>query len=118
LLRERHWQDNASIATLGEQLDRVKTYLDHSTGKEVTLDELSQLANLSKSHLCRAFKKAFGLTPIQYHVAVRLAKAKQLIRFTDLSLTSIAEELGFHSIHAFSRAFRKREGVSPSLLRK
>ncbi|MFB9275538.1 helix-turn-helix domain-containing protein [Cohnella cellulosilytica] len=118
LLREIHWQRNPHLLSNREQLDRVKSYLSHHLHRDATLDELAELANMSKYYLCRLFKKAYGVTPIQYHVSVRLEKAKEMIRFTDLSLTRIAEELGFQSIHAFSRAFRMREGVSPSAYRK
>lgn len=118
LLREHHWNNNTHLSTNWEQLDRVKNYLSHHTDREITLDELSDLANISKYYLCRLFKNAFGMTPIQYHVAIRLEKAKQMIQFTTLPLSNIAENLGFHSIHAFSRTFRKFEGVSPSSYRK
>lgn len=118
LLRENHWQQNTHLLTNWEHLDRVKTYISHNIDHEITLDELSALANLSKYYLCRLFKNAFGMTPIQYHVAVRLEKAKQMIQFTNLPLSDIADQLGFQSIHAFSRTFRKNEGISPSFYRK
>ncbi|WP_372635423.1 AraC family transcriptional regulator [Cohnella sp.] len=118
LLREIHWQRNAHLHSNWEQLERVKNYLAHPTDHDLTLDELAALANMSKYYLCRLFKKAYGMTPIQYHVSIRLEKAKQMIQFTDQSLTQIADELGFQSIHAFSRTFRKWEGQSPSAYRK
>lgn len=118
LLRENHWQNNTHLLSNWEQLDRVKNYLSHHINEEITLDELSGIANLSKYYLCGLFRNAYGTTPIQYHTAIRLEKAKQMIQFTNLSITSIAEQLGFHSIHAFSRTFRKVEGVPPSFYRK
>ncbi|XID96258.1 helix-turn-helix domain-containing protein [Paenibacillaceae bacterium WGS1546] len=118
LLREIHWQRNAHLHFNRERLDRVKNYLSHHIDREATLDELADLAHMSKYYLCRLFKQAYGVTPIQYHVSVRVEKAKQMIQFTDQSLTQIADELGFQSIHAFSRTFRKHEGVSPSAYRK
>ncbi|MFD0712715.1 AraC family transcriptional regulator [Paenibacillus sp. GCM10027626] len=118
LLREIHWQHNAHLHSNWEQLDRVKNYLAHHIAHDLTLDELAALANMSKYYLCRLFKKAYGMTPIQYHVSIRLEKAKQMIQFTGQSLTQIADELGFQSIHAFSRTFRNWEGQSPSAYRK
>jgi transcriptional regulator GlxA family with amidase domain len=109
---------NPQLLSNWEQLDRVKNYLSHHIDQEVTLDDPSSLVIISKYHLCRMFKKAFGITPIQYHVTNRLEKAKQMIQFTDLSMSQIAEKLGFNSIHAFSRAFRKLEGVPPTYYRK
>lgn len=118
LLRENHWQNNAHLLSKWEQLDRIKNYISHNMEHEITLDELSEFANLSKYYLCRLFKKAFGMTPIQYHMTVRMEQGKQMIQFTNLPLSQIADKLGFQSIHAFSRAFRNLEGVSPSFYRK
>ena len=118
LLREIHWQNNMHLMSKWEQLDRVKNYISHRTDQEITLDELTDIANLSKYYLCRLFKKAYGTTPIQFHTVLRLEKAKQLIQLTNLPLTEIADKLGFQSIYAFSRAFRKLENVSPSFYRK
>lgn len=118
LLRECHWKVHPHLQSNWEQLDRVKNYISRNIDKEITLDSLSDFANLSKYYLCRLFKNAFGMTPIQYHVVMRLEKAKQMIQFTNLPLSHIADKLGFQSIHAFSRTFRKIEGVSPSFYRK
>jgi len=118
LLRENHWKNNPHLLSKWEHLDRVKKYISHQMDHEITLDELADFANFNKYYLCRMFKKAFGMTPVQYHLSVRLEKAKQLIQFTSLTLSDIAEKTGFQSIHAFSRAFRKQEGVAPSYYRK
>jgi AraC-like DNA-binding protein len=119
LLRENDWNNNNKhLKSKWEQLDRIKNYISHNANKEITLDELSSFANLTKHYLCRLFKSGFGMSPIQYHVQIRMEKAKQMIQFSSLSLTRIAEELGFQSIHTFSRTFRKLEGVSPSSYRK
>ncbi|QGQ98194.1 AraC family transcriptional regulator [Paenibacillus psychroresistens] len=118
LLREHDWNTHKYLLSNWEQLDRIKNYISHNANKELTLNELSSFANLSKYYLCRLFKSGFGMSPIQYHLQVRMEKAKQMIQFSSHSLTYIAEEFGFHSIHAFSRAFRKLEGVSPSSFRK
>ncbi|MCL6444544.1 MAG: AraC family transcriptional regulator [Alicyclobacillus sp.] len=118
LLRENHWLHNPHLLPNWERLALVKNYISHNTEQQITLDELAELSNLSKFYLCRLFKQAFGMTPIQYHLTLRLEKAKQMIQFTNLPLSDIADKLGFNSIHAFSRAFHKLEGVPPSFYRK
>jgi AraC-like DNA-binding protein len=118
LLRENDWNNNKHLLSKWEQLDRIKSYISHNANKEITLNEISSFANLTKYYLCRLFKSGFDMSPIQYHALLRIEKAKQMIQFSSNSLTRIANELGFHSIHAFSRAFRKIEGVSPSSYRK
>lgn len=118
LLREYHWMQNKHLVSNFKQLELVKAYISRNTDREVTLDELAEIANLNKFYLGRLFKKTYGVTPIQFHLAMRLEKAKQLLQFTTFPITIISEKLGFSSIHAFSRAFRKFEGVSPSYYRK
>ncbi|WP_309122053.1 AraC family transcriptional regulator [Paenibacillus sp.] len=117
LAREHLWSTHAAIATNWVQLERVKSYLNQNVNKDVTLDELSSVANLSSSYLCRLFKKTFGVGPIRYHLIGRIEHAKKLIQFTDLPITEISELCGFLSIHSFSRAFRNAEGVPPTYYR-
>ncbi|HZG78945.1 MAG TPA: helix-turn-helix domain-containing protein [Paenibacillus sp.] len=117
LAREHLWSADAAIATNWLQLERVKTYLSRHLNKDVTLDELSSVANLSSSYLSRLFKKTFGVGPIRYHLISRIEHAKKLIQFTDLPITHISERTGFQSIHSFSRAFRNAEGVPPTYYR-
>ncbi|MFD1677150.1 AraC family transcriptional regulator [Alicyclobacillus fodiniaquatilis] len=78
LLRENHWKHNTHLLSNWEQLNRAKNYISHHINREIILDDLSSIANINKYYLCRLFKNAFGMTPIQYHVAIRLEKAKQM----------------------------------------
>lgn len=118
LLRESHWKDSENTLPNYVQLFKLQTYLNHTNNAKITLDELAQLANMSKYHLVHEFKKSFGYSPIKYHQIVRIEKAKEMIRFTNYPLSHIASELGFDGIHSFSRAFKKIEGISPSFYRK
>jgi AraC-like DNA-binding protein len=118
LLREIYWSNNTLVLTNIELLNKVKSYLDVSLNQKVTLDNLAEFAHLNKFYLSHLYKKAFGVTPIQYHLMARINKAKEEIQFTDLSMNEIAEKLGFQSIYSFSRAFKKLEKVPPSFYRR
>ena len=118
LLRENYWKNNIHLFAKWEHLDRIKKYISYNVDHEITLDDLSVFANISKYYLCRLFKQAYDMTPLQYHSVSRIGKAKQMIQFTNLPLSKIAEKLGFQSIHSFSRAFHKLEGVPPSYFRR
>jgi AraC-like DNA-binding protein len=118
LIRENYWNQNPHLYSNMERLTLVRNYLKHHVTKKIALDELSSVTNISKHHLIRLFKKAFGMSPIQYHQLVRIEKAKEKIKFTESPISSIAEEFGFESIHSFSRAFKKIEGVPPSFYRR
>lgn len=55
---------------------------------------------------------------MKYLAAHRLERAKTLLAYSDMSVTEVAEHLGFGSIHYFSRAFKRHHGVEPSSFRK
>jgi AraC-like DNA-binding protein len=79
---------------------------------------LSERFHISKYYLIHLFNKVFDVSPIQYHQRIRLERAKNMIRHTLMPLQEIADQLGFSGIHAFSRAFKKKVGVSPAGFRK
>jgi AraC-like DNA-binding protein len=118
LLREIHWSRHPVMYSTMEELFGIKDYLKHHGSRGVSLDELAREFRISKYHLIRLFKRAFGMTPIQYHQLLRIEKAKEMIQFTDTGFSEIADAFGYDSINAFSRAFRNVEGVPPSFYRR
>lgn len=108
----------AAEAPGAARLYRIQHFLLQHTGREVALDELAAVFHISKFHLIRMFKQAFQLTPIQYHQQLRMERARQLLEHTNLTLAQIGEQLGYESIHTFSRAYKNRMGVAPSTVRQ
>ncbi len=93
-------------------------FLEHHLDEVVTLDELADLTDLSASTLNRAFRRAVGLPPLAYHLRLRIRRAGDLLRTTDLSVTEIAGRTGFDDANYFARQFGKAMGLSPSAYRK
>ena len=93
-------------------------YLEHHLDEPITLDELTGLTGLSASTLNRAFRRAVDLPPLAYHLRLRLRRAGDFLRGTDLSVTEIAGRCGFDDANYFARQFRNAMGVSPSGYRK
>jgi AraC-like DNA-binding protein len=117
IIRENNFVSNSEIFSNIEELNSIKEYLTFNVHKEITLNLLEKEFKLSKFHLSRLFKKAFGMTPIHYHQLIRIEKAKEMIQFSNMSITEISEIFKFKSINAFSRSFRNIEGVAPSFYR-
>ncbi|RKX92796.1 MAG: AraC family transcriptional regulator [Spirochaetes bacterium] len=92
-------------------------YLEQHLDEAVTLDELTGLADLSASTLNRAFRRAVGLPPLAYHLRLRIRRAGDLLRTTDLSVTEVAGLTGFDDANYFARQFRNVMGLSPSVYR-
>lgn len=97
--------------------NKIKLYLDNNQSRHITLDELSRVMFLEKSYIGRVFKRYYQDTPIGYHQKLRIQKAKNLLIYTNLTITQIASLTGFASIHDFDRVFKKLEGKKPSSYR-
>lgn len=105
------------IETL-QRVERARCFLHEFADRPVTLEEISAHAALSKFHLTRSFSEVFGLPPLAYHRRLRLEGAARLLRSRAASATQIADQLGYASLSAFTRAFRGTFGVPPSRARE
>ena len=95
------------------QCAAVRRYIDHHFKESLTLDQLAEEAHMNKFYLSHAFKREYGVSPINYMISRRINESKYLLAETDLSLSQIAQLLGFSSLSYFSQAFRKTQGFSP-----
>lgn len=96
----------------------VRRYIDNHFKENLSLDQLAQLAHLNKYYLSHAFRREFGVSPINYLISRRIEESRFLLRETDHTLSLIAQILGFSSLSYFSQCFRRAEGVSPLEYRK
>ncbi|MDW5442731.1 helix-turn-helix transcriptional regulator [Polaromonas sp. SM01] len=79
---------------------------------------LAQEVNVSRTVLAERFALLMGIPPMQYLTHWRLALAANALRSGHLSLTRIAEQVGYESEAAFSRAFRRTYGMPPGAWRR
>lgn len=100
------------------QCTLVRRYIDVHFKEALTLDMLAEEAHMNKYYLSHAFKKEYGVSPINYMLSRRIEESKYLLAETDLSLSRIAQLLGFSSLSYFSQAFRKTQGISPMEFRQ
>ncbi len=95
----------------------ARQFLHRHYHTPITVEDVSREVALSPYHLIRAFRSAYNQTPYQYLVDLRIAKAKELLRNSDLSITEICASVGYNSLGSFSTLFRKTTGVSPRTYR-
>ena len=100
-------------ATGNRQCAAIRRYIDLHFKEPLTLDSLSEEAHINKYYLSHAFKREYGISPINYMNYRRIEESKYLLAETDLSLSQISQLLGFSSLSYFSQVFRKTQGVSP-----
>ena len=84
----------------------------------LTLDELAEVAGLSKYHFLRQFSQVVGMTPGAYLRTLRLCHAARKLRTTDMPILEVALSVGFADHPSFSRAFARHMGMTPSEYQK
>ena len=100
-----------------KQIRLARTLLERNYDAPMTIDDLSREVAISPYHLIRSFRDIYNQTPHQYLMGQRIARAKELLRNTDLSITEICVAVGYESLGSFSSLFRKVAGISPSAYR-
>lgn len=75
---------------------------------------LAKHFNLSVSHFRNLFKKTYNTSPMNYVHNLRIEKAKQLLLYSNFTITEISEKCGFSNLYSFSRAFKSSVGISPN----
>ncbi|ATF16010.1 Fe3+-hydroxamate ABC transporter substrate-binding protein [Brevibacillus brevis X23] len=93
-------------------------YIEEHYAETFTLDDLSALLNCSSRSLQRTFKAQLAVGPIDYLIQVRIQKAQELLRQTNLGLKEVAESVGYTDSYYFSRIFKKYTGFSPSMYKE
>ena len=119
LLMEQSWHpESKTVSRKRLELAEIKEYLDEHYTEKIVLDELSEKYYINKYYLTKIFKETYGSTISNYLIAMRITKAKQLLRFTDMTVDEVGSAVGMGDANYFSRMFRKVEGISPREYRK
>ena len=95
------------------QCAAVRRYIDLHFKEALTLEQLADEAHMNKYYLSHAFKREYGVSPINYMISRRIEESKYLLAETDLSMSQIAQLLGFSSLSYFSQVFRRTQAISP-----
>ena len=104
--------------TRKELLRRInsgKAYIDANYLNTIDIKDAAAFCCLSEYHFFRLFRKVFGLSPYQYVIRKRLFYAKCWLKEKHGTIADVALISGFANTSAFSKAFKKHFGISPSL---
>ncbi len=100
--------------SLISKLFKAREYIHRYYTHKITLDVLAKVSGISKFHFARVFKNCFSKTPLEMQEQLRMEKAKTLIHKDHISLTSIADQLGYTDLALFSKRFKKYYKIPPS----
>lgn len=104
--------------TIERKIRKACLYFRENLHVNVNIENLAGDLNVGYSYFRQMFRKYTGISPAQYHLSLRIQKAKDLLVSTDQSFKEIAIDLGFESYFYFSRIFKDKTGKSPMEFRK
>jgi AraC-like DNA-binding protein len=99
--------------TEGKRMGKVMSYILSESRHTISLQEVADIANLSKEAFCRFFKERTGKTFTEFLSQVRIHQACQLLQDSDMSISQIAFQCGFQNLSYFNRTFKKYQGETP-----
>ena len=108
----RPMPDNRESA-YAAKIQKARVYLTENFEQVIDMYALAKHHGISYSLFRRLFKTHTGRAPQKYLIDIRIDKARELLRHTDLSVSEIAQKTGFSSIYFFSRLFKRWEGRCP-----
>ncbi|MCR4694620.1 MAG: response regulator [Pseudobutyrivibrio sp.] len=95
-------------------VNKAKQYIDENYMKELTLDDVSRVVNISSYYFSKLFKEETGENFIDYLTKLRIDSAKELLKNTNKSMKEISAEVGYSDPNYFSRNFKKYTGKTPT----
>lgn len=88
-------------------------YINENFVEEISIEKASQVAMLSQSYFSYLFKSMTGKTFVEYLNELRIQKAMDLLKHTEMRVIDIALDSGFHNVNHFNRTFKAQTGISP-----
>jgi AraC family transcriptional regulator len=108
-LRDREYRGGMPAA----RLNRVMDFIRQNCGRQIRLWELAHLAGMSPHYFCQLFKQSTGLSPHQFLLRCRIARAKEFLGSREFTVGHTAAATGFADQSHFTKVFRRIVGVTP-----
>ena len=88
-------------------------YIEQNFQNDISVENIASFCGLNRTYFGRIFKETVGKSPQQFLLSYRMAKAAELLKLTQLSISDIGNAVGYPNQLHFSRAFKNVYGVSP-----
>lgn len=95
------------------QLSKVLEHLENNYHEKIYLNNLAKIACMSTRNFQRVFRKAVGVSPMQYIIQIRLKEAKKLLLDSSQSIADIAVATGFNDVNYFIKCFKLYQKTTP-----
>lgn len=104
--------------TSDDRMKRVQEHIHSHICHNIDVEELADVACVTKPYLIRLFKREFGTSPVQYINKKKVERAQLLLYTTDMPVKEVAYQLGFSDHSYFIRMFRKQTDITPQEYRE
>ena len=101
-----------------KRLNDIYQFTMNEFNREISLEEIADVANMTVPSFCRYFKKRTRKTYIEFLTEIRISHACKMLQKEDISITGISHLSGFNNLSNFNRKFKKITGYTPSGFRK
>ena len=102
----------------GRRLDKSLRYIHTHIRYDLSVEKLAAMEYLGVSRYRELFRESTGASPVEYIIALRMERAKDLLRHTDMSIDKISEGVGYEDRHYFQKTFKRYVGVTPNEYRR
>lgn len=114
------WEESLKVKTgkAKELVHIARDFIEANYDRNITVADVAGHVFLSQGYFARAFRDEMGMSPMSYLMQVRVGKACELLKKTDMKVSTIARKVGFSSPQRFNAAFRKQMKTTPMAYRK
>ena len=113
------FRSNRNFSKYQNQIEQAKVYIKKNSGNPgLSLADAASVANFSECRFSTVFKQETGFKFTEYLTKVRLAKAAELLKTTNMQTSEIALDVGYNDSHYFSYIFKKVNGITPTQFRE
>ena len=101
------------------RITKIVNYINENYGDpDLNVNMIADKFSITPSYMSRYFKAKVGNALSDYIVQIRIAKAMEMLKNTDMKISVIAEKVGFSSVTVFMRAFKRSEGITAGEFRE
>lgn len=100
-----------------KHINLIRKYIEEKFSEQLSIEEVAEIFHINRYYLTHRFKRVTGYSPKQYVLLCRIAKARQLLTGSNISIMEIAGLCGFGDASNFSRQFRTETGYTPKEFR-
>lgn len=111
----RYSQSKEDVQTI---VEKAQKYIENHYHKDLSIEEIAEVVDLSISHFCMIFKQVSGYTFLEYLTKCRMDKAKYILKNTSVKVYQIAPLVGYQDPKYFTQVFKKATGKTPSEFRE